>query len=994
MRVAALAFRILALIVLQGALAAGGMSAEVPQVQSPVSPHESLAHFVVAPGLRIELAAHEPNVIDPVAIRFDADGRMWVVEMRDYPTGTPGTTGGSRISVLQDSDGDGFYETATVFAEGLPFATGLQPWKGGVFVTMSGRVAYLNDTNGDGTADVNETWYSGFAEGNTQLRANHPTLALDNHIYISNGLRGGTIVDASRPDPSPNRGGESGGVSISGMDFRFDPLTRKFEAVSGMGQFGLAFDDYGNRFVCSNRNPAIHIVLEDRYLKKNPLVAVDAVSHDVAKAGDESRVFPITRAWTTSNLHAGQFTAACGLEIYRGDALPAEFYGNIFVCEPTGHLVHREIMKPHGVTFISHPAPPRNGEGDGMRVEFLASRDEWFSPVNLETGPDGALYVVDMYRAVIEHPEWMPEELRKRPDLLWGNDHGRIYRIVPNGFRRPPRPQLSRASNDALVETLSHPNGWWRETAARLLVERQDKSVLRNLTAIAGEHRSPLARIHALRVLDGLNLVRKDVLITALEDDNPRVVEQAILVVESSAAGAELRRYPTSDLCAHPDARVRFQARLTMQQNSLKPPIDRWERCAMLIAAGERGGTALARLLENSNALATRVPEPERLLTELARLAAASPKESQRTIALQAILTQPAHQRIGLTAFFAEAAARGLSVDSLTTSLDADKRRELGFAFKYARRDAIDTGEPEPFRCEAVDLLAFADNAAQILRPIALDDPSQMVRVHAIAALQRTRGIEPWRALLKGFSGESPGLQRAILDGIFADAGRTSLLLDEIAARRIAATALDANRTNLLVNHREQSIRDLAKTLFADSLPTDRRQALADYQTVLQMNTDPIRGRAVFQKHCAGCHRIAGVGIDVAPDISDSRERSPKQLLTDIIQPNRAIDSNYFSYTAVAVDGRVYTGILTSETSTSVALKQAEGKMITLRRSEIDDLHSDGLSLMPDGLEKLIPPQDMADLIAFIKNWRYLDDPAAPPLPEGAKRPERPPGGN
>jgi putative membrane-bound dehydrogenase-like protein len=990
MRVAALAFRIFGVIVLQGALVAVGMSAEAQQVRSPVSPQESLKHFVVAPGLKVELAAHEPNVIDPVAIRFDELSRMWAVEMRDYPTGTPGNKGGSRISVLQDKDNDGFYETATVFADGLPFATGLQPWKGGAFVTMAGRGAYMKDTNGDGKADVNETWYTGFAEGNTQLRANHPTLALDNHIYIANGLRGGKIVDASRPDAKP--------VSISGMDFRFDPLTRKFEAVSGMGQFGLAFDDYGNRFVCSNRNPAIHIVLEDRYLKRNPLVAVEAVSQDVAKVGDESRVFPISRAWTTSNLHAGQFTAACGLKIYRGDALPAEYHGNIFVCEPTGHLVHREIMKPHGVTFRSEPAPalapPRNEEGDGVHVEFLASRDEWFSPVNLETGPDGALYVVDMYRAVIEHPEWMPEELRKRPDLLWGNDRGRIYRVVPESFRRPPAPLLSDKSSTALLEYLAHSNAWWRETAARLLLERQDKGVASKLATIASEHRSPLARIHALRVLDGLDLIRKDVLIRALADDDPRVAEQAILLVESSAAGAELRRYPTSNLCAHPDARVRFQARLTTQQNSLTPPIDRWERCAMLIAAGERGGSALAKVLENSNALATRVPEPERLVTELARLAAASPKESQRTIALGALLTQSAHQRSGLTAFFAEAAERGLSVLALKANLDEDKRRELDFAFKYARRDAIDTGEPEPFRCEAVDLLAFLDNAAQTLSSLALNDPSQMVRAHAIAALQSTRDIEPWRALLNGFSGESPGLQRAILDGAFANADRTSLLLEEVAAGRIATTALDANRTNLLLTHREELIRERAKTLFADALPTDRRQALADYQAVLQMNADPSRGRAVFQKQCANCHRIAGVGIDVAPDISDSRERSPQQLLTDIIQPNRAIDSNYFSYTAVADDGRVYTGILTAETSTSVTLKQAEGNVVTLRRSEVEDLHTGGVSLMPDGLEKLIPPQEMADLISFIKNWRYLDDPAAPPLPQGAQRLERPPGEN
>ncbi len=266
---------------------------------------------------------------------------------------------------------------------------------------MAGKVAYLKDTNGDDKADVNETWYTGFAQLNEQLRANHPTLALDNHIYIAGGLRGGVIVDAQRPQEKP--------VSISGRDFRFDPLTRKFEAVSGEAQYGLTFDDYGNRFVCSNRDPAIHVVLEDHDLKKNPLVTVNAVMQQVIYGADHTPVFPIGHAWTTSNLHADQFTAACGVNVYRGNALPARYYGDIFTCEPTAYLVHRESIKPNSVTFTD--------SFEKHSHEFFASRDEWTRPVNLDVGPDGALYVVDMYRQIIEHPEWMPEELRHRPNL-------------------------------------------------------------------------------------------------------------------------------------------------------------------------------------------------------------------------------------------------------------------------------------------------------------------------------------------------------------------------------------------------------------------------------------------------------------------------------------------------------------------------------------------------------------------------------------------------
>ncbi len=166
---------------------------------SPLSPAEALKHFQLDPACRIELAAAEPEVIDPVAIRFDEDGRMWVVEMRDYPHGpAEGRACPVADRVLEDRDGDGRFETATVFADKLLFVTGLQPWKGGVFVTLAGRVAYMKDTDGDGRADVDETWFTGFAEENSQLRANHPRLALDNHIYVANGLRGGKVVNVRK----------------------------------------------------------------------------------------------------------------------------------------------------------------------------------------------------------------------------------------------------------------------------------------------------------------------------------------------------------------------------------------------------------------------------------------------------------------------------------------------------------------------------------------------------------------------------------------------------------------------------------------------------------------------------------------------------------------------------------------------------------------------------------------------------------------------------
>jgi putative membrane-bound dehydrogenase-like protein len=829
-----------------------------------------------------------------------------------------------------------------------------------VIVTLAGRVAFMKDTSGDGRADVDETWFTGFAEENTQLRANHPRLALDNHVTIANGLRGGTVVDARRPDAKP--------VSISGMDFRFDPLTGESEAVSGVGQFGLTFDDFGNRFVCSNRNPAIHIVLEDRHLKKNPLVAAAAVTHDVARAGESSRVFPIGQVWTTSNLHAGQFTAACGVEVYRGDALPGEYRGNLFICEPTGHLVHREMMKPLGVTFASTPAE----EGK----EFLASRDPWFSPVNLEIGPDGALYVVDMYRAVIEHPDWMPEELRQRPDLREGSDRGRIYRIVPQDFRRPVGPRLSSKSSEELVELLAHPNAWWRGTAARLLLERQDKTIAEKLRAMALRHASPLARIHALWLLDGLGEMSDDVLLGALGDSDPRVIEQAIIVGESRIGSSDALRAKIAVLVHHADARVRFQALLVATPLPGVPAqaADPWELQAMLIAAGNRGAAVLADVLRNPAALEANVSDPRRFVADLAGLAAAAGDDRQTTRAIEALVESEKYGRAGLIRLLAEFHGDGRGWNELLSTLSEDTRRKLEELVKDSRRVAVDGSQTDAARCQAIDLIVFADDASDVIVPLALGEPSQPVRLRAIAGLARSGDLAPWRQLLESFANESPALQTAILDGALSDAERTSLLLDAVAAGYIKPSQIDTTRTTRLLKHADSAISARSKALLADAIPADRQQVLAEYQAVLTMPADPERGRAVFSKQCASCHQIGSVGIRFAPDISDSREKSPAQLLTDIIQPNRAIDANYFSYTAVTGEGVTHTGVLAAETSTSITLNQAEGKSITLRRAEIDELYSNGVSLMPDGVERLIPPQDMADLISFVKNWRYIDD--------------------
>src|SRR5436190_276864 len=348
----------------------------------PLSPSEAIASFKIEKGCRVELAAAEPATIDPVAIAFDEKGRLFVVEDRGYPTGPPpGQAPAGVIAVLEDTHGDGVYDKRTVFADGLTFPNGIACWRGGVFVTCAPDIYYLKDTQGNGRADVRKIVLTGFDDNtSTQLRVSHPTLGLDGWIYLTSGLTGGKVSSPEHPERPV--------VQFRKSDSRFNPDTFEFETAAGAGQFGMSFDEFGHRFECSNRNPLQHVVLEPRYLKRNPYLAFSEAVQDVAPFGDAAKVWPISLDTTTASFipellsrpHAGTFTSACGCLIYCGDLFAAEFYGNALLCEPAQNLVQRQVLSSVGATFRSQPAQ--------AGIDFLTSTDGWFRPVFAAEGPE------------------------------------------------------------------------------------------------------------------------------------------------------------------------------------------------------------------------------------------------------------------------------------------------------------------------------------------------------------------------------------------------------------------------------------------------------------------------------------------------------------------------------------------------------------------------------------------------------------------------------
>jgi putative membrane-bound dehydrogenase-like protein len=963
-------------------------------VNSPLSADDALKSFVLASSdLKIELAAAEPEVVDPVAIAFGADGSMWVVEMRDYPYGPkPGSTEKprSRIKRLFDHNHDGRFETANVFIDEILFPTGVLPWKDGIIVTLAGEIAFFADRDGDGRAEIKETWFTGFTQENSQLRANHPTFGPDGWVYVANGLRGGTIVTAK-----PEWKNKGTPVALAGFDFRFNPLTGESSSVSGNGQFGLCFDDYGNRFICSNRNPVQHVVLEDEYIKRNPFLAVKKTVNDVAAFAEHSKLHPISRAWTTSTLHANQFTAACGVQIYRGDALPPEFRGNAFTCDPTGNLVHREMLLVTGATFSGHAV-----DGD---QEFLASPDTWFRPVNLANAPDGALYVVDMYRAVIEHPDWMPAELKTRKDLLDGSDRGRIWRITsaePTMAQERPDESLQLLPTKDLIELLDHRNAWHREMATRLLLEQPAPEVLEGLKRDWKQNkltRSRLRTVWLLKILDP-RLTPAVLAWSETENRDARVREHVVAAIGESLD--ELLPEQAVDLVTEEtDDRVRFRLALGLSGHSrnsaaarglLVRLLDRgvedpWLRIAVATTRCDPPESLVVEILERWSHLPKIPAGGEELIEELSEVVGPqlAPSDSH-SFFKKALSFSPAAadadetlevRLAALRGFGKGAARRGVSLQLHLDELGESQQQKFHELLSRTRENASNIDESMSRRLASIGLLRFIarPEVSKDLLELALYAEENSIRLAALDALSTARDATIGTGILAAFDSQTPQLRRAMLDVLLADETRTALLLNALETGVLNLTEIDVTRQARLTKHRNKELSTRAEKLFSAVVAADRASVMASYQPVLESKGNAKRGRAVFEKNCVTCHRVAGIGVNVGPDISDTRDKTPAYLLANILDPNRAVDANYFGYTLVTKQGKIFTGLVKNETASSITIRLAEGKEETILRSEIEELKSSGLSLMPVGVEKNISVEQMSDLIAFLKHWRYLD---------------------
>lgn len=975
--------------------------------EGPLEPSDALSTFRIEAGFKIEMISSEPVISDPVDMEIDEYGRLYVLEMHGYPLDTSRT---GKVKLLRDKDGDGRFEESTLFADSLVLPMGIMRYKKGLLVADAPDVIYLEDTTGDGRADIRNTLLTGFAFTNAQMNAGNPLYALDNWIYLTSEA-GGTyqiynnLFSFVGEDIVFAGLGSSPRIPLegTGRTVRFRPDDHQLELTSGTTQFGHSFDIWGNHILGNNSNHVYHELIAASYLKRNPHLLVSDATETLSDHGSD--VFPITEnpEWQLLT-NVGIFTSACGNTLYTGGAF-GQPYDNAmhFVAEPVSNLVHADLLKDRGVSFTASRA------GANPRKEFLASTDAWFRPVNMYVGPDGALYLSDYYREIIEHPEWMSEEAVKEGRLYNGKDRGRIYRISRADAKVEPWTtgiHLGDATDKELVQQLSNPNSWWRLNAQRLLVDRRSMEVVPDLVHLAKTSTSEMARLHALWTLEGLKKLTPELIEHALKDPVPGIRQNAIKLLEpylSTYPELEKLLLPMSD---DPDAKVRFQLLCTL--GSIHSPAstevrdyllfqgvdDKWIQIAALSASRLQAGPLLKQVITDFKADAAGYASLTERLTGLAA-ATGTAEEIQHLIAestrtrlkiaewqvpvltglarglernsKSAVIFREEQSRL-IHAFFRHPSAgvRNASLQILKAVAIKDNA-EVKSAIRKAASIAQDVNAPDERRVEAIQFLALGNPGAHasLLKGLVVPQEKHAVQVAALNTLSHIPDQTVSKFVLDRWTALTPELRHTAINTFLASEDRVILLLDALDSGRIQKASVHFYQAVQLMTQPNENVRKRARSMFAHN---DEAGVTQRYQTALSLKGDEKKGKIVFERNCAICHQVRGkAGVSFGPDLATVQNWQPRSIMAHILAPNLSIAPGYELWSIALNNGEFLQGIISSETPSAITVKNAGSSEKIINRRDIKSLKTLNVSAMPPGLESNIGEDEMADLLAFLR---------------------------
>ena len=945
--------------------------------------------FQIEDGFNLSLVVSEPIIKDPVDIEFDQNGHAYVLEMPGYPFEDTE----SKIVKLIDKNQDGKFEDGITYAEDLQLASSILPYKNGMLVAAPPFLLYLKDNNGDQIADQRDTILDGFSTGNLQHNFNGLTYGLDNWIYIANGGNSG----------KPFWYGDSTTViDLKGNDLRINLDLNIMETIGhSSGGYELTINEWGHIFETHNLEHVSQLVFPSTYIKGNKIkpnhTLVNISNHE---ENGLARIYPIGEQESRVNHpeQSGYFSGSCGITYYGGSNLGKTYDNTIWVADVVLNLLHVDKLEAYGSR--SNSARLLDNK------DFLASTDRSFRPVNMTVGPDGSMYVVDMYREVIEHPEWIPDEMEAKLDLEAGKDKGRIYKISKNGHDGLKIDYSLFHSNTGLIKLLSNDNQWVRNNAHRLLIDNSlGQNEIAQLENEVGSN-DVFAKLHGLWILHTKQKLDLATLVSNLEDEESGIKENVLKIAESYLNNDEVIA-ATINLLNDSDQRVRMQAALTIStldnQNFAKhkssiiegltqattQQIDEWNTIAITIAAK-------TAKLDLFNIIANNKPDENQIKLLKALALSSSNRESD----LKSMLTTLGESELkdeSISKIIASinngnpptnpsrsivpeiiALEKDASI-SLTTNL-ASLRKKLGLRAsakfiensKLSLDEVLNSNLSTRERMEHLEVLGLLDFELkeEVLFSLISNKEPLNIQEAALQQIWQSEKKHTGIRLVEAWSKLGPQARRSVSDILLYKELHHDALLSGLEQGKINIGEmnfdLERRRTLLWWTDNEQT-KKRAEALFSDSGVVNRKEVIHKMSPALALNGNHVNGEELFDNLCGQCHLYGSIGEDVGPVLTEINRKSKESLMHDILDPNAAVDTKYINHKLETTSGDIHIGIVANESDHEITIKKLGGSEITITKSEIKYLSSLGSSMMPEGMEGNLDEQQMADLLAFLQ---------------------------
>ncbi len=930
-------------------------------------------------GYQVELVASEPLVRDPINLAFGTDGRVWVVEMTDYPRGV---AEGSQVKWMRDTDGDGKLDEVQVFLDGLSYPTSVMPWRDGAIIIAAPDIIFAHDEDGDGQADRVEKLLTGVAEANPQHRASGFEIGLDGWLHFAVGHGTGELFS--------HRNGET--YAVAGRDAAWNPDTGELRTTTGETQFVPARDAFGNWFGNSNSLPMYQFVIDDRYLKHASVPG--GPRQDLLTPAVAPPVYPRSRTVDRFNdLFAfNRFTSACSAIVLRVPGFPAKDDRVMaLICEPVHNLVARAELQLNGAAFSATHEPDAEG------FDFFTSIDPWSRPVRVVNAPDGTVWVVDMVRRVIEHPEWIPTAWQERLDLRSGAQLGRIYRVFNSDYR--PRAPGRIESGEQILDALASDNGALRDLGLQALIEAEPESVASietHVRRLALEGSQAAVRASALGCLMAKQWLTADDVIETLAADDTRLIRLGLEMSERFAGQLtpQLQAALTNLVARNLGPAIDLQWILTatlledlssadeLGQIAARSSDDAWVLKALsLIRQPQQALAVTAELLERWGTDQLLSPESfvdvEQCVSRLWSVCDEKDRTALATGSLQAML-EDSHsgfnqsQLLLLSSLARDAAAPSGDQHQpvATTDADSELTELLGQVTErivgLMQADKLTEAEQMTFVNLLGSGLASPEDELKMATAFLQTDKSPQVRRATIEALRRLSSPAVGDMLIALWPELNAALRASAGATLLTRHQWTSALVDALEAGSITASQLDLSTLQQLSTYRVPALRNRYVELFGQ--PTERSAVVADYLARMPAPARTEQGEKLFAEHCAACHQSLAGKPQIGPALENLGHWTLDQWIAAVLDPNSAVEPKYRQTSIMTDDGQVVAGLVLERNERELLIGVSDGSVKSVASDTIEDEKDAGLSLMPVGFEQKLSPQQLSELIGFLRS--------------------------